>query len=123
MSTRYFLYPAFWYRAFKCRIDHEKYRYAYSFLGLKARRSLVPDWNNVYNMIDIYTLETEMRTNIVIDDKLMKDALELSGFRTKKAAVEAGLKLLVRFSRQTRVKEFRGKLEWSGALDRMRTDK
>jgi Arc/MetJ family transcription regulator len=64
-----------------------------------------------------------MRTNIVIDDKLMKDALELSGFRTKKAAVEAGLRLLVRFSRQTRVKDFRGKLEWSGDLDRMRTDK
>jgi Arc/MetJ family transcription regulator len=64
-----------------------------------------------------------MRTNIVIDDKLMKDALELSGFRTKKAAVEAGLRLLVRFSRQARVKDFKGKLEWSGDLDRMRTDK
>lgn len=64
-----------------------------------------------------------MRTNIVIDDKLMKDALELSGFRTKKAAVEAGLRLLVRFNRQARVKDFRGKLEWSGDLDRMRTDK
>jgi Arc/MetJ family transcription regulator len=64
-----------------------------------------------------------MRTNIVIDDKLMKDALELSGFRTKKAAVEAGLRLLVRFSRQARVKNFREKLKWSGDLDRMRADK
>jgi Arc/MetJ family transcription regulator len=64
-----------------------------------------------------------MRTNIVIDDKLMKEALELSGFRTKKAAVEAGLRLLVRFSRQARVKNFRGKLKWSGDLDRMRADK
>ena len=63
-----------------------------------------------------------MRTNIVIDDKLMEEALALSGLRTKRAAVEAGLKLLVRFSRQTKVKKFRGKLEWTGDLDRMRSD-
>lgn len=63
-----------------------------------------------------------MRTNIVIDDKLMNEALELSGLRTKRAAVEAGLRLLVRFSRQTKVKNFRGKLEWTGDLDKMRSD-
>ncbi len=64
-----------------------------------------------------------MRTNIVIDDELMKNALELSGLPTKRAAVEAGLKLLVRFSRQAQLKNFRGKLKWSGDLDKMRTDK
>ena len=64
-----------------------------------------------------------MRTNIVIDDKLMKDALRLSGLQTKKAAVEAGLKLLVKFSQQVKTKDFRGKLKWSGNLDKMRTDK
>ncbi|MGD2246061.1 MAG: type II toxin-antitoxin system VapB family antitoxin [Candidatus Aminicenantes bacterium] len=64
-----------------------------------------------------------MRTNVVIDDQLMKDALKISGFRTKKAAIEAGLRLLVKFSRQAKVKKLRGKLEWSGDLDRMRTDK
>jgi Arc/MetJ family transcription regulator len=64
-----------------------------------------------------------MRTNVVIDDQLMKDALELSGFRTKKAAIEAGLRLLVQFCRQAKVKNFRGKLEWIGDLDKMRTDK
>ncbi|MDH4217369.1 MAG: type II toxin-antitoxin system VapB family antitoxin [Candidatus Aminicenantes bacterium] len=64
-----------------------------------------------------------MRTNVVINDQLMKDALELSGFRTKKAAIEAGLRLLVQFSRQAKVKKFRGKLVWSGDLDKMRTDK
>ena len=64
-----------------------------------------------------------MRTNVVIDDKLMKEALELSGFRTKKAAIEAGLRLLVKFSRQAKAKRFRGKLEWLGDLDKMRTDK
>jgi len=64
-----------------------------------------------------------MRTNVVIDDQLMKDALELSGFRTKKAAIEAGLKLLVEFNRQAEVRKYRGKLKWSGNLKRMRIDK
>ena len=64
-----------------------------------------------------------MRTNVVIDDQLMKDALELSGFRTKKDAIEAGLRLLVEFSKQAEVKKFRGKLKWSGDLDKLRTDK
>lgn len=63
-----------------------------------------------------------MRTNVVIDDQLMKDALELSGCRTKKAAIEAGLRLLVKFSLQEKVKKFRGKLKWIGDLDEMRTD-
>jgi len=90
---------------------------------VKDKRSLVAIGNNVYNMIELYTQETEMRTNVVIDDQLMKDALELSGFRSKKAAIEAGLRLLVEFSRQAKVKNFRGKLKWSGNLDKMRTDK
>jgi Arc/MetJ family transcription regulator len=64
-----------------------------------------------------------MRTNIVIDDQLMKDALQLSGLPTKKAVVEAGLRLLVEFCLQTEVKNYRGKLIWTGDLDKMRTDK
>lgn len=64
-----------------------------------------------------------MRTNVVIDDQLIKEALELSGLRTKKAAIEAGLRLLVKFSQQAKVKDFRGKLRWRGNLDKMRTDK
>ena len=64
-----------------------------------------------------------MRTNVVIDDQLMKDALECSGHLTKKAAIEAGLSLLVDLSRQLKVRNFRGKLKWSGDLDNMRTDK
>jgi len=64
-----------------------------------------------------------MRTNVVIDDRLMEEALALSGLRTKKAAIEAGLRLLVKFSQQAKVKNFQGKLEWTGDLDKMRTDK
>ncbi len=64
-----------------------------------------------------------MRTNVVIDDQLMKDALDCSGYHTKKAAIEAGLRLLVKLSRQLEVRNFKGKLKWSGNLDNMRTDK
>ena len=64
-----------------------------------------------------------MRTNVVIDDDLMKLALKFSGLRTKKDTIEAGLQLLVKFNRQTKVKDFRGKLKWIGNLDEMRTDK
>ncbi len=64
-----------------------------------------------------------MRTNVVINDSLMKSALKSSGFKTKKDAIEAGLKLLVKFKRQSKVKNYRGKLKWIGNLDEMRTDK
>lgn len=64
-----------------------------------------------------------MRTNVVINDDLMKSALKFSGLRTKKDVIEAGLQLLVKFNRQTKVKDFRGKLKWVGNLDEMRTDK
>lgn len=64
-----------------------------------------------------------MRTNVVIDDQLMNTALKLSGLRTKRDTIEAGLKLLVEFRRQAKIKDFRGKLKWVGNLDKMRTDK
>ncbi len=63
-----------------------------------------------------------MRTNVVIDDKLMSVALKASGLKTKKDTIEAGLKLLVKLNRQAKLKSFRGKLKWSGNLDDMRTD-
>jgi Arc/MetJ family transcription regulator len=61
-----------------------------------------------------------MRTNIVIDDKLMADALKASGYATKKEAVEQGLKLLVRRSQQQEIRKLRGKIKWEGDLDEMR---
>jgi Arc/MetJ family transcription regulator len=64
-----------------------------------------------------------MRTNVVIDDKLMETALKLSGLRTKKDTIEAGLKLLVEFKRQAKARKLRGKLKWVGNLDKMRSDK
>mgnify|MGYP000162113370 CR=1 FL=1 len=61
-----------------------------------------------------------MRTNIVIDDKLMADALKATGLSTKKEAVEQGLQLLIRRNKQQAVRKLRGKLRWEGDLDAMR---
>lgn len=64
-----------------------------------------------------------MRTNIVIDDKLMMDALKASGLSTKKEAVEQGLRLLVRRSQQQEIRKLRGRIKWEGDLDEMRGGK
>ena len=63
-----------------------------------------------------------MRTNIVIDDKLMKDTLKLTGLKTKREAVELGLKTLLRLRQQEQIRRFRGKLDWQGDLNAMRLD-
>lgn len=57
-----------------------------------------------------------MRTNIVIDDTLMKRALKATGLKTKREVVEVGLKTLIRLQRQAEIKRFRGKLVWEGDL-------
>lgn len=63
-----------------------------------------------------------MRTNIVIDDELMQQALQLSGLKTKREAVEQGLKLLIAMERQKQIRALRGTLSWEGDLDAMRSD-
>ncbi|MEM8491621.1 MAG: type II toxin-antitoxin system VapB family antitoxin [Pseudomonadota bacterium] len=63
-----------------------------------------------------------MRTNIEIDDKLMSEVLKATGLRTKKDAVELGLKTLIRLSRQENIRKYKGKLQWTGDLDDMRTN-
>ena len=63
-----------------------------------------------------------MRTNIVIDDALMRDALQATGLKTKREAVEQGLKVLVRFAQQDEIRKFRGRLSWQGDLEAMRND-
>jgi Arc/MetJ family transcription regulator len=63
-----------------------------------------------------------MRTNIVIDEKLMKETLRLTGLKTKREAVELGLRTIVRLRKQQEIRRFRGKLPWWGDLDAMRTD-
>jgi Arc/MetJ family transcription regulator len=64
-----------------------------------------------------------MRTNIVIDDKLMEETLRATGLKTKREAVELGLRTLLRLRKQAEIRRYRGKLEWQGDLDAMRTDR
>jgi Arc/MetJ family transcription regulator len=63
-----------------------------------------------------------LRTNIVIDDKLMKAAMRATGSKSKREAVELGLRTLVRLGKQREIRRLRGKLHWQGDLERMRTD-
>jgi Arc/MetJ family transcription regulator len=64
-----------------------------------------------------------MRTNIVIDDKLMRDTLRATGAKTKREVVELGLRTLLRLRQQEEIRELRGKLDWQGDLDAMRSDR
>ena len=61
-----------------------------------------------------------MRTNIVIDDDLMEEALRTTGLKTKKDTVELGLKTLIRLKKQERIRKFKGKLKWEGDLSEHR---
>ena len=63
-----------------------------------------------------------MRTNIVIDDRLMADALRATGVRTKREAVELGLQALIRIRRQDGIRQLRGTVAWEGDLAAMRED-
>jgi Arc/MetJ family transcription regulator len=57
-----------------------------------------------------------MRTNIEIDDRLMREAMRRTGNRTKRATVEAGLKALLDIHKQSGIRKFRGKVHWEGDL-------
>jgi Arc/MetJ family transcription regulator len=61
-----------------------------------------------------------MRTNIIIDDKLMRDTLRATGLKTKREAVELGLSTLVRLGKQQEIRQLRGKLHWEGDLNALR---
>ncbi|MDJ0601835.1 MAG: type II toxin-antitoxin system VapB family antitoxin [Crocosphaera sp.] len=61
-----------------------------------------------------------MKTNIVIDDQLISDALKATGLTTKKEVIEMGLKTLIQLKQQEQIKEFKGKLKWEGNLEEMR---
>ncbi len=60
-----------------------------------------------------------MRTNVEIDDELMREALRLTGLKTKRAAIEAGLRMLVRIKKAD-ILDLAGKVHWEGDLDESR---
>ena len=63
-----------------------------------------------------------MRTNIVIDDKLMQDTLKATGLKTKREVVELGLRTLLRLTQQAQIRQLKSKLPWQGDLDALRRD-
>lgn len=63
-----------------------------------------------------------MRTNIVIDDTLMTETLRATGLKTKREAVELGLRTLLQLARQEHIKQLRGRIHWQGDLEQSRTD-
>ena len=62
------------------------------------------------------------RTNIVINDKLMRETLRASGLKTKREAVDQALRTFLRLKKQAEVRRLRGKLDWRGDLNAMRSD-
>lgn len=84
----------------------------------KPRKRLESGPSDVYDSSRRYTV----RTNIDIDDRLMSDALKAGKFRTKREAVEEGLRLVVRMRAQDELRKLRGKIDWQGDLDAMRRD-
>jgi len=64
-----------------------------------------------------------MRTNIEIDDKLMKDTLKATGLKTKREVVDFALREVLRLKKQAELKKLRGKFHWEGDLEQMRLDK
>jgi len=68
----------------------------------------------------IHILETDVRTNIVLDENLIERAKELTGIKTKREVVQEALRTLILLREQAEVRQFRGKLKWEGDLDEMR---
>lgn len=64
-----------------------------------------------------------IRTNIVLDQALIDEALALTGLKTKKAVIEEALRMLTRLKRQEGIRALRGQLHWEGDLDMSRLDR
>jgi Arc/MetJ family transcription regulator len=67
-------------------------------------------------------MELFMRTQLVINDELMANVLQVTGLKSKREAVEQGLKLLLALKQQEQIKQFKGQLHWEGDLEQMRVD-
>ncbi|MBI2294530.1 MAG: type II toxin-antitoxin system VapB family antitoxin [Betaproteobacteria bacterium] len=64
-----------------------------------------------------------MRIHVLIDDALMRHAAHLTGLNSKKAVIEAGVRLLIQIKEQEQIRKRRGKLKWTGNLEKMRADR
>ncbi len=64
-----------------------------------------------------------VRTNVMLDQTLIAEALALTGLKTKKAVIEEALRTLTRLKRQERIRALRGQLHWEGDLDTLRLNR
>jgi Arc/MetJ family transcription regulator len=64
-----------------------------------------------------------VRINIEIDNALMTKTLGATGVKTKREAVELGLRTLLRLRRQAEIRQYRNQLAWESDLEAMRLDK
>jgi len=65
-------------------------------------------------------MSTRQRTNIVIDEKLIKEGMKTTGIKTRRALVDYALRDLLRRESQKRILELKGKVHWQGDLSSMR---
>jgi Arc/MetJ family transcription regulator len=63
-----------------------------------------------------------VRTNIVLDEELIAEAMRRTGIKTKRAVVEEALRTLIQLKRQEEILALRGKIKWDSDLDQMRRD-
>ncbi|MEA3334892.1 MAG: type II toxin-antitoxin system VapB family antitoxin [Chloroflexota bacterium] len=64
-----------------------------------------------------------MRTNVVLDDELVAEAMRLTGIKTKRQVIDEALRTLVRIKRQRELLTLEGAVHWEGDLDEMRTSR
>ncbi len=64
-----------------------------------------------------------MRTNVVLDDELVAEAMRLTGIKTKREVIDNALRTLVRLERQKDILTLEGTVHWEGDLDEMRTSR
>ena len=60
------------------------------------------------------------RTNVVLDEKLVKDCIKATGIKTQKALIDYALRELLRHEKQIEILELKGKINWNGNLDEWR---
>lgn len=63
-----------------------------------------------------------MEDDLVINEKLIEEAINVTGLQNKQEVIELGLKTLIKLKQQEKIKAYRGKLQWDGNLDELRTN-
>jgi Arc/MetJ family transcription regulator len=70
--------------------------------------------------INVYAMK---RTNIVLDEKLVRQGLRSTGMKTRRALVDYALRELVRREKQVGLLALKGKIRWEGNLEAMRSER